>query len=79
MHERFKQVEQCNKLSYDKFQKASGNIKNRKLAAVNAIGMAEWGFIWKGGFIVGEGPQQGEGWSLPRLALRGGPGAGPHR
>lgn len=46
--------------------------------AVNAIGLAGWGFIWKGRSIVGEGPQQGEGWSLPGLALCGGPGLGPH-
>ena len=52
--------------------------KTPKPAAVNAIGLAGWGFIWKGGFIVGEGPQQGEGWSLPGLALCGGPGVGPH-
>lgn len=80
MHEPFKQVEWCNKLSYDKFQKGASNIKKKpKPAAVNAIGLVGWRFIWKGGFIVGEGPQQGEGWSFPGLGLRGGPGVGLHR
>lgn len=35
-----------------------------------------WVFIWKGGFIMGEGPQQGGDCPLPELALHGGPGVG---
>jgi len=48
------------------------------MTAVNAIGLAGRGFIWKGRSIVGKEPQQGEGWSLPGLVLCGGPGVGPH-
>lgn len=46
MHEPFKQVERCNKLSYDKFQEGAGNIKKKRLL------LMQWG--WLGGDLFGK-------------------------
>lgn len=34
------------------------------MSAANAIGLPGWVFIWKGGFIMGEGLQQGDDFPL---------------
>lgn len=46
------------------------------MSAANAVGLAGWMFIWKCGFIMGEGSQQGDDCPLLGLALHGGPGVG---
>lgn len=49
------------------------------MSAANAFALSGCVFICKGGFVMGEGLQQGDGCPLPGLALHGGPGAGLQR